>query len=1103
MIPLAKLKYHMMNKPEYRIGMKMRKRLSLIVFILTFFSLPQLYSQKKATRANDFMEFVGISGVRPASFSEEQWPVAKERLEELQVRYMRSWIFDDAQNVNQQYELYHDLGIKFDLIHPTLGTSPTEGITAIKSLYPTFDMIAGIESINEPFGMSSGGTINDYRNHLIQLYNLVNSDEQLKDIPVIGIATAHPEEYKELGDLSAYCDFGNIHPYPTVNLPPSGGRLETWLNDANYTYGGKQIWSTESGYHTNTDQGGTPDHIQAKYLPRLLLYHFLEPRITKTFYFTLRDHEPLPNDGKWWGICLNDSDLTPKPAFTAWKNMSAILNDFDADFETGSLDYTISGKTEDVYEVLLQKGDGSYYLILWNEVNLWNNNSEINPDPVQVEINFNEEVKGINIFIPAPEPTGHGLKVVRSLANPSSLSLDVLDQITIVEIHKDGQLEGIDISNCPENAIHVPETFSFEAILSPENPVFKKIYWSVSDNSVAEIDSLGNLYSLASGFVKVKAYSFDSLFVDSCTFEVIKTDVDSVVIPDTVFFTAGETYRVDAQVYPANASFPQISWKSLNTDIVKVNQEGYLQGFADGIAYVVATSTDSDKTDTSVVVTEFIETTDLRFERDTFFIPLQELITAEDPKVQSFFPYGFSPANASDKNILAESQDETIIGFDSDASIINVNEGMTEIVIHSADGNITDTAFIVLNSQYSFIEVPVTGDSVLTADQDKGLNAYDDDISTSFSNLGDPDKSWIQLYLAEETDISEINIHFFRGDVRTYPFEIMIDSQLAYSGSSELSSGFWSVPLVKKYTGDTITIIGTGLNSEGNFWFKLNEINMIGLPEFIFTRGIKITDCIEGILRGDTTLHAEIIPANSTDKRMEWYSGNPSILNVSPFSGKISPAGVGEVDLGVRSFFFTEISDECNIEVSNLPEEPQEFNLLSPATDSIITNSEVMFRWEHSGNAGYYEIYIDNNEDFSSPEVALFNILTDSILIDIASLEDNLYFWKIIAQNESGSKESNTRETFNLRLTTLILNSLAENIRIYPVPVSDQRINIELRNDEQIEMLEIISMQGEKVYTGSKLSGSFSIDLTGISSGIYLMRIINDRGIYSRKLIMQ
>lgn len=76
-----------------------------------------------------------------------------------------------------------------------------------------------------------------------------------------------------------------------------------------------------------------------------------------------------------WGIVHADSAKTPKHAFTAWKELVGICGEGTWDMKTktfmrpiftpATLDYEVTGNTNAVKHLLLQKSDGRFYLLVW------------------------------------------------------------------------------------------------------------------------------------------------------------------------------------------------------------------------------------------------------------------------------------------------------------------------------------------------------------------------------------------------------------------------------------------------------------------------------------------------------------------------------------------------------------------------------------------------------------------------------------------------------------------------------------------------------------------------------------------------------------------
>lgn len=143
--------------------------------------------------------------------------------------------------------------------------------------------------------------------------------------------------------------------------------------------GDKPVMATETGYRNshpdpsrNKDPGGISESQAAIYIPRMALFNFNEG-ITRTFFYEFIDLKPDPNftdPEHHFGLLRNDGSA--KPAFLALKNLLDILTDRTAFNRLcsapGSLTYSLPNTTalgNRVYQTLMQKCNGHFYLALW------------------------------------------------------------------------------------------------------------------------------------------------------------------------------------------------------------------------------------------------------------------------------------------------------------------------------------------------------------------------------------------------------------------------------------------------------------------------------------------------------------------------------------------------------------------------------------------------------------------------------------------------------------------------------------------------------------------------------------------------------------------
>jgi hypothetical protein len=149
--------------------------------------------------------------------------------------------------------------------------------------------------------------------------------------------------------------------------------------------------------------------------------------IKRTFVYELLDEISSPGYG------LLRSDLSEKPAFTAVKNLLSLLSDKGAVFSPGMLNYTITGADSTLNHTLLQKRDGSFWLVLWSEQSSYNpatnQPATVTPQNVTLQINGSVVAKQVVQF----DSTGN-TTTTSVTGSGSTLPLTINDQLTVIHI---------------------------------------------------------------------------------------------------------------------------------------------------------------------------------------------------------------------------------------------------------------------------------------------------------------------------------------------------------------------------------------------------------------------------------------------------------------------------------------------------------------------------------------------------------------------------------------------------------------------------------------------------------------------------------------------
>ncbi len=360
-------------------------RLLALVAVALGLAIPAQASaaEVKARPADAFVDSVGVN-IHPAYNDTPYVPefaTVLQRLQELGIRHLRDELrdFPDRQGQYQRLNQLAAAGFGSTLV---IG-SPADGIDGLEALLEiAADDLDGVEALEGPNEYSTSGDP-EWQPRLVAyqqaLYEKAKAEPALAGLPVVGPSIVHNDQ-AQLGDVSAWLDYGNIHSYPFGNPPD---KLGAAITRAELNSASKPIWATETGYHTALNWTGehppVSEAAMATYVPRLFLEYY-RWGIVRTFSYELLDEWPDPDlDERESNFGLLRNDLAPKPAFDALRNTIAILADPGEQFVPAALDYTLGEggvefagpESPGLHKVLLQKRDGSFYLALWRTSSVW------------------------------------------------------------------------------------------------------------------------------------------------------------------------------------------------------------------------------------------------------------------------------------------------------------------------------------------------------------------------------------------------------------------------------------------------------------------------------------------------------------------------------------------------------------------------------------------------------------------------------------------------------------------------------------------------------------------------------------------------------------
>jgi hypothetical protein len=325
----------------------------------------------------------------------------------------------------------------------------------------TAGALLSVEGPNEPnnFAVTYEGQKSDYNGSFVpvahfqrDLYQAIHAEPALAGVPVFHTSEAGGSEPDDVGlqyltipagagatmpDGTKYADFANTHNYvcghqsnlvdnvcwkatdPLLNDDWDGMEVEyghTWHKgfsgypDAELAALPKV--STETGWVT-TGNGAITEEQQGRVFLNLYMAGF-KHGWAYTFIYMLRD-DPVQG---YWG--LFDTAYKPKKSGEYLHNLTTILADTGAS-ATGKLDYSIANEPSTVHDLLLQKTDGTFELVLWDE--------RPGGGTDDVAVDLGKVRKAVKVYDPTT-----GAAATQALSDVGSVTLTLSDHPEIVEI---------------------------------------------------------------------------------------------------------------------------------------------------------------------------------------------------------------------------------------------------------------------------------------------------------------------------------------------------------------------------------------------------------------------------------------------------------------------------------------------------------------------------------------------------------------------------------------------------------------------------------------------------------------------------------------------
>jgi uncharacterized protein YjdB len=314
----------------------------------------------------------------------------------------------------------------------------------------------------------------------------------------------------------------------------------------------------------------------------------------------------------------------------------------------------------------------------------------------------------------------------------------------------------------------------------------------------------------------------------------------------------GGSEALVATVLPTNAANKNVTWSSSNEAVAQVSQSGLVSAVAAGSATITVTTEDGDKaaicnvTVNEVVIGDIAVTgVTLNKASTSILINGTEILAAT-----------VLPSNATNQNVTWSSSADSIATVSQDGLVTGKAEGIATITVKTEDGNKTATCAVTVTAS----AISVTGVTLNKTSVSLNVGASETLIATIVpSNATNQNVSWSSDKNAVAT----------------------------------VTNG-----LVKALSAGSATI--TVKTDDGNFTATCAVSVTSGTGGNIAVTGVSLSKNTLSLIKGNTeTLIATVLPANATNKAVDWESSAPSVATVT--NGLVTAVSEGSATITVRT----------------------------------------------------------------------------------------------------------------------------------------------------------------------------------------------------------
>lgn len=139
-----------------------------------------------------------------------------------------------------------------------------------------------------------------------------------------------------------------------------------------------------------------------------------------------------------------------------------------------------------------------------------------------------------------------------------------------------------------KKTINIGEKYKLKTVINPK-VVTEKLTYSSSNTKIVKVSANGTITGVGNGVATITVQSNDNKRTATCTITVKKVEVKSIKLSENQrTLSIGDSFKLKVTINPNNATNKDVTWKSSNTKVARVDKNGNITAVRSGECTVSA-----------------------------------------------------------------------------------------------------------------------------------------------------------------------------------------------------------------------------------------------------------------------------------------------------------------------------------------------------------------------------------------------------------------------------------------------------------------------------------------------------------------------------------